>query len=123
MRPRRCICRIVRWTMWRRWRLRVSSLRMPRSRARAVADPASAFNLFDFVWRKVPAVAGAFFCVIAGVFEGGFEDVRFLYGVFVVMLWWIRGELWSVDDLFEIFLQLFRFGRFTALTHDVANCV
>jgi hypothetical protein len=68
-------------------------------------------------------VAGAFFCVIAGVFEGGFEDVRFLYGVFVVMLWWIRGELWSVDDLFEIFLQLFRFGRFTALTHDVANCV
>jgi hypothetical protein len=51
------------------------------------------------------------------------EDVRFLYGVFVVMLWWMRGELWSVDDLFEIFLQLFRFGRFTVPTHDVANCV
>jgi hypothetical protein len=65
-------------------------------------------------------VAGAFF--LPGLLVV-LEDVRFLYGVFVVKLWWIRGELWSVDDPFEIFLQLFRFRRFTVLTHDVANCV
>jgi hypothetical protein len=47
-------------------------------------------------------VAGAFFCVFAGIFEGGFEKCVFFWCVFVVKLWWIRGESWSIDDFFLV---------------------
>jgi hypothetical protein len=42
-------------------------------------------------------MAGAFFCLFTGIFEGGLENVRFLGGVFVVKMWWIRGESWSIE--------------------------
>jgi hypothetical protein len=55
-------------------------------------DRASAFN-FDFVKKKVPAVAGAFFCAFTGVFGGGFGNVRFFVWCFcgevVVDSWWM----------------------------------
>jgi hypothetical protein len=47
-----------------------------------------------FCKKKVPAVAGAFFCLFAGVFEGGSGKACFFGGVFVVNLWWIRGVSW-----------------------------
>jgi hypothetical protein len=43
-------------------------------------------------------LAGAFFVLLLVFFEGVLENVRFWCGVFVVRLWWIRGELWLVDD-------------------------
>jgi hypothetical protein len=61
-------------------------------------DLASAFSFFDFGRKKVPAVAGAFLCFLLVFFEGVLENVRFWCGVFVVRLWWIRGELWLLDD-------------------------
>ena len=48
-------------------------------------------------------MAGAFFFAFYWCFfEGVLENVRFLCGVFVVKLWWIRGELWSVGDRFVV---------------------
>jgi hypothetical protein len=41
---------------------------------------------------------GLFSCFLLVFFEGVLEDVRFWCGVFAVRLWWIRGELWLVDD-------------------------
>jgi hypothetical protein len=49
--------------------------------------------------KKALAAAGAFFA-LTGVFEGGFGIRHFFGGVFVVSLWWIRGESWSIDDCF-----------------------
>jgi hypothetical protein len=47
----------------------------------------------NFAGKKVPAVAGAFFCLFAGVFEGGFGECAFFWwcfcGEFVVDSWWI----------------------------------
>jgi hypothetical protein len=58
---------------------------------------ASAFKNFRFWNKKAPAIAGAFLCSFAGVFEGGFGNCGFLGGVFVLRLWWIRGGLWLVE--------------------------
>jgi hypothetical protein len=43
-------------------------------------------------------VAGAFFVLFPGVFEGGFGKCAFFGGVFVVNCWRIRGEWWSIGD-------------------------
>jgi hypothetical protein len=43
-------------------------------------------------------VAGAFFVLLLVFLKGVLENARFWCGVFVVRLWWIRGELWLVDD-------------------------
>jgi hypothetical protein len=54
---------------------------------------ALAFSFLNFAGKKVPAVAGAFFCLFAGVFEGGFGECAFFWwcfcGEFVVDSWWI----------------------------------
>ena len=56
----------------------------------------SAFS-FDFA-KKVPASAGTFFVLLLVFLRVVLENVRFSCGVFVVRLWWIRGELWLGDD-------------------------
>jgi hypothetical protein len=50
------------------------------------------------VRKKVPAVAGAFFVFLRAFLKGVLENGCFFRGVFVVSLWWIRGEWWSIDD-------------------------
>jgi hypothetical protein len=42
-------------------------------------------------------VEGDFWVVLLGFLEGGWENVMFFDGEFVVSLWWINGELWSVE--------------------------
>jgi hypothetical protein len=42
--------------------------------------------VFDFGRKKVPAVAGAFFCAFTGIFEGGFGKCAFL-------VWSFCGEI------------------------------
>jgi hypothetical protein len=37
-------------------------------------------------------------CFLWAFFEGGLGNVRFFGGVCVVKMWWIRGELWLIDD-------------------------
>jgi hypothetical protein len=42
---------------------------------------------------KSPGCGRGFFCAFYGRFlKGGLENVRFFGGVFVVKMWWIRGE-------------------------------
>jgi hypothetical protein len=60
-------------------------------------DRALAFSFWKFV-KKVPAAAGAFFVLFGAFLRGVWEKCDFSDGVFVVKLWWICGELWSVDD-------------------------
>jgi hypothetical protein len=48
--------------------------------------------------KKSPGGCRGFFVGFAGVFEGGFRKSVFSDWFFVVKLWWIRGELWSVGD-------------------------
>jgi hypothetical protein len=43
-----------------------------------------------------------FFCAFEAFLRGGLGKVRFSGGGFVVKLWWVRGELWSVDDRFVV---------------------
>jgi hypothetical protein len=61
-------------------------------------DRASAFSFFDFGRKKSRRWPGLFFVLLLVFFEGVLENVRFSCGVFVVRLWWIRGELWRGDD-------------------------
>jgi hypothetical protein len=42
-------------------------------------------------------LAGLFFAFLLAFLRGVLENVRFLDGVFVVKMWWIRGESWSLD--------------------------
>jgi hypothetical protein len=48
--------------------------------------------------KKAPAVAGAFFVSFREFLREILESARFLGGVFVVTVWWIRGELWSIES-------------------------
>jgi hypothetical protein len=54
--------------------------------------------VFGFWKEKSPGGGRGFFCAFTGILRGGLENVGFWCGVFVVMLWWIRGELWLVED-------------------------
>ena len=48
--------------------------------------------------KKAPAVAGAFFVFFREFLREILESARFLGGVFAVTVWWIRGELWRLND-------------------------
>jgi hypothetical protein len=49
------------------------------------------------VEKKSRLVAGAFFALLRAFLKGVLRKARFWCGVFVVIVWWIRGELWSIE--------------------------
>jgi hypothetical protein len=54
--------------------------------------------IFDFVRKKSRRLPGLFFVLSRAFLRVVLENARFLCGVFVVRLWWIGGESWSMDD-------------------------
>jgi len=57
---------------------------------------------FEISEKKLRRWPGLFCACLQAFLRVVLENVRFLCGVFVVKLWWIRGELWSIDDRFVV---------------------
>jgi hypothetical protein len=57
---------------------------------------------FDFGRKKSRRWPGLFLRFLRAFLKGVLENARFWCGVFAVSLWWIRGELWLVDDCFVV---------------------
>jgi hypothetical protein len=57
---------------------------------------ASAFSFLNSAG-KSPGCGRGFFAFLRAFLRGALENVRFLDGVFVVKMWWIRGESWSIE--------------------------
>jgi hypothetical protein len=52
--------------------------------------------------KKSPGSCRGFFVLLRAFLKGVLGKVHFPDGVFVVRLWWIRGESWLIDDHFMV---------------------